>query len=177
SMNHSADARILIVDDDEDTVMLLRDALNRRGYRTAAASSSLQCLEYLRGEVADVVVTDIQMPGMSGIDLCRELSIRHPDLLVIVLTAVVGVESAVHAIRAGAYDFIMKPVKVDLLEIAVKRALQHLAVRREATRLRAPAIAVPGIVGTSPAIRATIDLTRRAAASDATVLVTGESGT
>ena len=116
-MKPEIDSTILIVDDEDDMVMLLRDALQRRGLRTAAVSSGIQCLEYLRGHVADVVVADIQMPGMSGIDLCRELSIRHPDLLVIVLTAVVGVESAVGAIRASAYDFITKPVKVDLLEI------------------------------------------------------------
>jgi len=171
------DAAILVVDDDEDTAALLREALDRRGYRAAAVSSGARCLEYLRGEIADVVVTDIQMAGMSGIDLCRELSIRHPDLRVIVLTAVVGIENAIQAIRAGAFDFIAKPVTVDLLEIAIQRALEHLAMRREVKRLRQPASPVAGIVGTSPAIRQTIELTRRAAASDATVLVTGESGT
>jgi DNA-binding NtrC family response regulator len=94
--------------------------------------SAMQCLEYLRDGVADIVVTDLQMPEMSGIDLCRELSVRHPDVLVIMLTAVVGLEHLVSATRAGAYDFIVKPVKTDLLEIALQRTLLHLAQRREA---------------------------------------------
>jgi two-component system, NtrC family, response regulator HydG len=169
---------ILIVDDDEDTVALLGEVLERRGHRAVAVSSASQCLEYLRSHVADVVITDLQMPGMSGIDLCREVSARHPDVLMIVLTGVVGLDSAIRAIRAGAYDFITKPVRTDLLEIALQRALQHLAVRHEVKRLQpGPAVAIDGIVGTSPAVRATIELIRRAAASDATVLVTGESGT
>jgi DNA-binding NtrC family response regulator len=174
----SAGATILVVDDEEDTAALLRDALTRRGYRALAVSSGIECLEYLRSGVADVVVTDVQMPGMSGIELCHELHLRHPDLLVIVLTGVVDLENAIAAIRASAYDFITKPVKFDVLDIAIKRALEHLAVRREVNRLRlGPAITVHGILGASPQIRATIELTRRAATSDATVLVTGESGT
>jgi two-component system, NtrC family, response regulator HydG len=177
-MRSHGDATILIVDDEEETAALLRDLLERRRYRAVAVSSGSECLEYLRSGIADVVITDVQMPGMSGLDLCRELHVRHPDLLAIVLTGVADLENAIGAIRSGAYDFITKPVKTDVLEIAIKRALDHLAVRREVTRLRLdPAIAVNGIIGTSPAIRAMIELTRRAATSAATVLVTGESGT
>jgi two-component system response regulator HydG len=172
------DSTILVVEDEEDTAALLREVLAYRGYRAVAVASGVQCLEYLRGAVADVVVTDILMPGMSGIDLCRELSVRHPDLLSIVLTGAADLENAVQAIRAGAYDFLAKPIRADLLDVAIHRALDHLAVRREVKRLRpVPSTAVDGILGTSPAIRATIDLVRRAAASDATVLITGESGT
>jgi two-component system response regulator HydG len=169
---------IIVVDDDDDAAHLLRDLLARRGYRVVALSSSVECLEYLRYAVADVVITDIHMPKMSGIELCSELAGRHPDLLTIVLTGVADLESAVLAIRAGAYDYITKPVKIEIVEIAIQRALEHLAVRREVRRLRIDeSIVVDGITGTSPAIRGTIELVRRAATSDATVLVTGESGT
>jgi two-component system response regulator AtoC len=168
----------LVVDDEEDTPALLCEVLERRGYQAEAFSSGARCLEYLRSGVADLVITDIQMPGMTGIELCRELGLRHPDVLAIVLTGVADIQHAIDAMRAGAYDFMTKPVRVDLLEIAIKRACEHLAVRREVKRLRHDAtIAVEGIVGSSPAIRETIELTSRAAASDATVLVTGESGT
>ena len=177
-MKSLQDATILVVDDEEDTPAVLRELLQKRGYRAEALSSASQCLDYLRSGVADLVITDIQMPGMTGIELCSELHVRHPDVLVIVLTGIADLQQAIAAIRAGAYDFIPKPVRADLLEIAIQRALEHLAVRREVKRLRLDAtIAIEGIVGTSPAIRATIELTRRAAASDATVLVTGESGT
>jgi two-component system response regulator HydG len=171
---------ILIVDDDEDTAVLLRDSLRKRGYDVEAVNSAQQCLERLRTDPADVVVTDVQMSGMSGIDLCVELRQRYPDLLPLVLTGQGGLDTAIAAIRAGAYDFITKPVKVDALAIAVQRALEHLSLQREVLRLRRDAgkdQPIDGIAGSSPAIRETIEMIRRIADSDATVLVTGESGT
>src|SRR5262249_6101627 len=129
---------------------------------------------------ADVVVTALQMCGMSGIDRCVELRQRYPDLLPLVLTGQGGLDTAIAAIRAGAYDFITKPVKVDALAIAVQRAVEHLSLQREVQRLRKDAqseLPIDGIAGGSPAIRETIEMIRRVADSDATVLVTGESGT
>jgi two-component system response regulator HydG len=145
-----------------------------------AVNSAQQCLERLRTDPADVVVTDVQMSGMSGIDLCVELRQRYPDLLPLVLTGQGGLDTAIAAIRAGAYDFITKPVKVDALAIAVQRAVEHLSLQREVMRLRRDAgkdQPIDGIAGGSPAIRETIEMIRRVADSDATVLVTGESGT
>jgi two-component system response regulator HydG len=171
---------ILIVDDDDDTAVLLRDSLRKRGYDVDAVNSAQQCLERLRTDPADVVVTDVQMSGMSGIDLCVELRQRYPDLLPLVLTGQGGLDTAIAAIRAGAYDFITKPVKVDALAIAVQRAVEHLSLQREVMRLRRDAhkdLPIDGIAGGSPAIRETIEMIRRVADSDATVLVTGESGT
>jgi two-component system response regulator HydG len=171
---------ILIVDDDDDTAVLLRDSLRKRGYDVDAVNSAQQCLERLRTDPADVVVTDVQMSGMSGIDLCVELRQRYPDLLPLVLTGQGGLDTAIAAIRAGAYDFITKPVKVDALAIAVQRAVEHLSLQREVQRLRKDAhreMPIDGIAGGSPAIRETIEMIRRVADSDATVLVTGESGT
>jgi two-component system response regulator HydG len=171
---------ILIVDDDDDTAILLRDSLRKRGFDVDAVNSAQQCLEHLRTDPADVVVTDVQMSGMSGIDLCQELRQRYPDLLTLVLTGQGGLETAIAAIRAGAYDFITKPVKVDALAIAVTRALDHLTLKREVKRLRQHVdrdMPIDGIAGSSPAIRETIEMIRRVSDSDATVLVTGESGT
>ena len=171
---------ILIVDDDDDTAVLLRDSLRKRGYDVDAVNSAQQCLEHLRTDPADVVVTDVQMSGMSGIDLCVELRQRYPDLLPLVLTGQGGLDTAIAAIRAGAYDFITKPVKVDALAISVQRALEHLQLQREVQRLRRDVnkdMPIDGIAGSSPAIRETIEMIRRVADSDATVLVTGESGT
>jgi DNA-binding NtrC family response regulator len=171
---------ILIVDDDDDTAVLLRDSLRKRGYDVDAVNSAQQCLERLKTDPADVVVTDVQMSGMSGIDLCVELRQRYPDLLPLVLTGQGGLDTAIAAIRAGAYDFITKPVKVDALAIAVQRAVEHLSLQREVMRLRRDAhkdLPIDGIAGSSPAIRETIEMIRRVADSDATVLVTGESGT
>ncbi len=173
-------ATILIVDDDEDTGSLLSDSLRKRGFDVEAVTSARACLDKLRTEQVDVVVTDVQMPEMSGIELCQQLQQRHPDLLTIVLTGQSGLETAIAAIRAGAYDFVTKPVKVDALAIAVGRAVEHLSLRREVRRLRSAAdrnIPIDGITGSSPAIRETTEMVRLVADSDATVLITGESGT
>jgi DNA-binding NtrC family response regulator len=131
-----ANTTIIVVDDDEDTAALLRELLERRGYRSVAAGSGDRCLEFLRADVADVAIIDVQMPGMSGIELCRVLAARHPDVVAIVLTAVVDLSCAVDAIRAGACDTIMKPARIERLEIAIERALAHAASRREVGRLR-----------------------------------------
>jgi len=171
---------ILIVDDDDDTRSLLCDALRGRGFDAHAVESAHACLERLRARSFDVVVTDVQMPGMSGVELCGQLHERHPDLLPIVLTGLGALDTAVAAIRAGAYDFITKPVKIDALEVAIRRALDHLSVRHEVKRLRAAIdreLPIPSIAGTSSALRQTTELIRQVADSDATVLITGESGT
>ncbi len=171
---------ILIVDDEDDTRMLLCEALRGRGFDAEAVESAAACLDRLRSRSFDVVVTDVQMPGMSGVDLCAHLHERHPDLLPIVLTGMGALDTAVAAIRAGAYDFITKPVKIDALEVAVKRALEHLSVRNEVKRLRAHVdreLPISTIAGTSSALRQTTELIRQVADSDATVLITGESGT
>ena len=162
---------ILVVDDQPDTAELLCALLRKRGFDATAVTSGQECLEHLRTHSAGVVVTDVQMPGMSGIELCATLRERYPDLLPIVITGQGDFEIA---IRAGAYDFITKPVKIDAVELAVSRALEYLTLEREVKRLRAAGDhdrAIDGIAGDSPA------MIRRVADSDASVLITGESGT
>src|SRR5438105_10421702 len=142
---------ILIVDDEPDTATLLRDSLRRRGYFVDEVHSGESCLEYLRTKPVDVVVTDIKMPGMSGIDLIAKLRTDHPELLSIIVTGVANLETAIEAIRVGAYDFIAKPVKADALAIAVGRAMDHLALKHELHALKSAADmpSFDGIVGTS----------------------------
>src|SRR5262245_32922276 len=150
------DATILVVDDEEDTATLLCDVLRRRGYNVEAVHSGAACLDYLRDGPVDVVVTDVQMPGMSGIELCEQLYVRYPDVAPIVLPGYGGVDNAISAIRAGAYDFLTKPVTGDTLQVAIDRALEHFALQREVKRLyieRPSNAGVEGIVGDSPAVR------------------------
>src|SRR3954471_1355841 len=170
---------VLVVDDDIDTAQLLRDGLRRRGLSVNSVHSARECLGRLATEPVDVVVTDIYMSDMTGLQVCEQIRQRYPDVLPIVITGQSTLDNAIGAIRAGAYDFILKPVKLDTLAIAVGRALGHLALRRELKQLRAAVGDEPpdGIAGTSPAIRETIDMVHRVADSDATVLITGESGT
>ena len=122
---------ILLVDDDEDTRMLLDESLRRRGFDVQPVASAQECLEWVRDRDVDVVVTDFQMPGMSGIELCEQLRERHPDCSRSCSPASAHLDIAIAAIRAGAYDFVTKPVKIDVLEVALDRALEHFAVQRE----------------------------------------------
>jgi two-component system response regulator HydG len=171
---------VLLVDDDVETATLMAEALARRGFHCHSVHSATACLEHVRRDAVDIVVTDIQMPSMSGLELCRELTRRHPELRVIVLTGVGDLENAIGAIQAGAYDFITKPARSDVLEIAIRRALEHLVVKREVHRLRRAIdhqTPVEGLAGSSPAILDAVELIRRAAPTDATVMITGESGT
>jgi DNA-binding NtrC family response regulator len=170
---------VLVVDDEVDTAQLLRDGLRRRGLSVNSVHSASACLDRLATDVVDVVVTDIYMTDMTGLELCSEIRQRYPDVLPIVITGQSTLENAIGAIRAGAYDFILKPIKLDTLAVAVGRALAHLLLLRELRHLRAVVEGAPidGIAGNSPAIRETIDMVRRVSDSDATVLITGESGT
>ena len=115
------DSTIVVVDDDPDARGLLQELLERRGYRAVAVSSGDECLAYLHGDAADLVITDLLMPGISGIELCRELRARHPHLRAIVLTGLADHETA--AISAGACDVLRKPITTDLLDVVIRRAL------------------------------------------------------
>jgi DNA-binding NtrC family response regulator len=171
---------VLLVDDDEDTRVLLCDGLRRRGLDVHAVGSARECIEWMREHDADVVVTDVQMPNMSGVELCELLHARHPNVLPIVLTGMGTLDTAIGAIRAGAYDFLAKPIKLDALEVSIRRAFEHIAVKQEVRRLRSSVdldTVIPGLVGSSPALREMSVMIRRVADSDSTVMISGESGT
>ena len=172
--------RVLVVDDEKSMVALLSTGLGKRGYSVIAKNSADEALAALRDDEVDVVVTDLNMPGMNGLELCRRIADNRPDVPVIVLTAFGSFETAVEAIRAGAYDFVTKPVQLEPLALSVERAVQHRALRAEVRQLRRAVEVDRGfgdLVGKSPAMLAVQDLVERVAASEASVLVTGESGT
>jgi two-component system, NtrC family, response regulator AtoC len=172
-------ARLLLVDDDRSLCEWVAEALLRRDFSTEWRTDPARALELLGAEDFDVVATDLHMQSMSGLDVCARIVQSRPDIPVVVITAFGSLETAVAAIRAGAYDFITKPFDIDVLQIALSRAVQHRALRGEVKRLReavAQADRFQAVLGESPAMRQLSDLLRRVAASDATVLVTGESG-
>jgi two-component system response regulator HydG len=171
---------ILVVDDELDTANLACDGLRKRGFSAQAVASAEECLDRLRSSAVDLVITDVHMATVSGIELCRRIAQAYPDTLSMVITGETGLETAIAAMRAGAYDYITKPFKIDVLAVAVARALDHVQLRNELKALRSTTPADHsrhGIAGTSTAIRETVDMTERVASSDATVLITGESGT
>jgi two-component system response regulator HydG len=172
--------RVLLVDDDAALCETLDIGLSKRGFTVRSRTSADEALRELDATDFDVVVTDLNMRGLGGIELCERVVGSRPDLPVVVLTAFGSLDSAVAAIRAGAYDFINKPVELDVLAIAIDRAAAHRGLREEVKRLRLESGRLPrfdALVGQSPAMQAAYDLIERVAAVDANVLVTGESGT
>jgi len=172
-------SRVLLVDDDRALVETLHLGLTRRGYETGVAASAAEALALLEAHDFDVVVTDLNMPFGSGLDLCTKIAELQREVPVIVLTAFGNYETAVGAIRAGAYDFISKPVQLDVLAISIERAAQHRALHQEVVRLRSARSSSEDdeFIGESPALAKVRNLIERVADSDASVLITGESGT
>ena len=171
---------VLVVDDDSEMCTFVEQTLRRRGFVVTWRTSALDALDVLAAEDIDVVVADLHMRGMNGIDLCERIVTNRPDVPVIVITGFGSFETAVAAIRAGAYDFITKPVDVDGLRLAVERAVQHRALREEVRRLRRAVAGSRGfeeILGASAPMRSLVELLERVADTEASILVTGESGT
>ncbi|HVV84470.1 MAG TPA: sigma-54 dependent transcriptional regulator [Kofleriaceae bacterium] len=172
--------RILIVDDDDDGVMLLRGALRRRAYDVESVPSGEAALAWLAAGEVDLVLAHVRMDGMSGVELCAAVRAAHPDLLTIVMSGDGMLDGAVAAIRAGAYDYIRKPIDLDAMVLAIERAIAHVTMGRDLRRLRTVVEAVrpvTTIVGDSPAIRQVLELLHKVADREAIVLITGESGT
>jgi two-component system response regulator HydG len=171
---------VLLVDDDRALGETLQIGLEKRGCEAAHCTSATDALHAVETRELDVVVTDLNMREMNGIELCERIAQNRPDVPVIVLTAFGSLDTAVAAIRAGAYDFISKPVEVDALALAVERAATHRRLHEEVKRLRLEVLEHPHdseLIGDSAAMQKVHDLVSRVADADATVLIAGESGT
>jgi DNA-binding NtrC family response regulator len=174
------EAKVLVVEDDEVLRQLLIDVLNDQGHEVEAAETGEDGLRTMEQDVFDVVLLDINLPGMDGMDVLRLVPARQPDTQVVMMTAFGTVDTAVEAMKQGAFDYINKPFSTDELVLTINRALEEKSLRREVAQLRQRARGVGGdiqIVGKSPAIQRVIDLIARVAPSRATVLITGETGT
>ncbi len=176
----SAKARILLVDDDETLRGLIADELGSRGYVVEAVSSAEQALARAKEDDFAALLTDVNMGGMTGIDLCKRVLEVREDLPCVVMTAFGTLDTAIAAIRAGAYDFVTKPFEFDALVLVLDRALHLRALRGEVRDLRRRVADSEGprtMVGTSPPLQKLLDLLHRVSDTDSSVLVTGESGT
>jgi len=177
-----ATVRVLVVDDEAGARKALKDLLSTQGYEVDLAGDGVAALERIADLPPDVVVTDLDMPKMGGMKLLKELHERDGDLPVIVVTSASELGSAVAAMRAGAADYITKPVDFDTLLLAVERAIEHRNVRVENENLRRQirekhGEGIQGLLGASPAMQTVYRMVKQIAPSRATVLITGESGT
>jgi two-component system NtrC family response regulator len=171
---------LLVVDDEDSLRRVTQVRLLQAGYATDTAKDGEEALALLSRKSYALVITDMRMPGMSGLDLLRRIRAEFPETAVVVVTAFGTIESAVEAIKAGAYDYLTKPIEANALLLVVERALEHLRMRQEIHALRSSLDKKYGfeqIIGKSPALLYVLDVAARAAQSDSTVLVRGETGT
>jgi DNA-binding NtrC family response regulator len=170
-------ASILIVDDEPRIRGHLATHLRSLGHTLVEAGDADAALTALARAPLDVVVSDVRMPGMDGMALLREVKCRAPETLVILMTAYATVPQAVEAMRAGAYDYLVKPFGLEDVELLLARALEVQGLRRENRRLRDANDESILLASRSPTMRRALATAERAAASELTVLLTGESGT
>lgn len=173
-------AKILIVDDDADIAMMLEDRLQASGYETVVARDGQEALDQILQESPHLVLLDLTLPQISGLDVLRRLpSVKQSDgLPVIVMTAHGSIQAAVEAMKEGAYDFLTKPLDKDHLLIVIQKALERNSLRQQVAYLRSEVDGrYASIVGNSESVKSVVDAAQKAAKSDAGVLLLGESGT
>ncbi len=174
------DAKILIIDDDTSLRRVLEFNLQEEGYRVFAAADGEAGLALFDGEQPDLVITDLKMPGISGFQVLAAVKERSPQTPVIVITAFGAVETAVEAMKLGAYDYITKPFNRDELRLTVRKALEMRGLTEENRRLKeelSERADFKSIIGISRGMEQVFAVVRKVADTEATVLITGESGT
>ncbi len=171
---------ILIIEDEEIMRVTLGDFLTSKNYTVFLAETGTEGLELYRSEKPRLVVTDVRLPDINGLDILKRLKEMDPDVMVIVITAYGTIKDAVDAIKSGAYDYITKPFSLDEFELIVKRALEVITLKEENILLReriAQCMCYPDLVAESERMRKVCDLIAKVAKTDTTVLILGESGT
>jgi DNA-binding NtrC family response regulator len=176
-----ASTRILVVDDESEAVTNWARVLERDGYACSTATDGERALALLEAERPDVILTDLQMPRVDGMAVLRRAVELDPDAVVVVITGHGTVQSAVEAMRAGAFDYLLKPLPSnDALRLVVERGVERRRLIEENRRLReslSPQVGFDKLIGQSPAMLAVFELVRKAARSEANILIQGESGT
>ena len=172
--------RVLVAEDEEILRRNLIEFLRAAGYEVVGAADGVAALELAREEDFDVVVTDIRMPRMDGIELLRKIVAERPETKVLVTTAYASVDTAIEALRFGAYDYLLKPIAFEDLEQKIKNLVSYAALRDEVHRLRrdlSQRLGFEGLLGRSEPISRVFELVSKVAPTPSVVLVTGESGT
>jgi DNA-binding NtrC family response regulator len=169
----------MLVDDDAAFRHVMGDELRRLGLEVVTAESGEDAVRRVADVAPDVVLLDLQLPGMTGLDVLRTVRDRHPSAEVIMLTGHGSIDTAIESIRAGAFDYVVKPCPLDELEVRIQRATERQALRRRATLLErglTPPDLGASFIGDSPEFRQLLHLIDRVAPTDSAVLVTGETG-
>ena len=172
--------KVLLIDDDDSLRRVTEYSLHSAGFQVFSAADGKQGLASFHADSPQVVITDIQMPGLSGYDVLQQIKSERPETIVIVITAYSSVERAVEAMKQGAYDYLTKPFSRDELVIVVEKAFNLLGLQEENQRLRDELehqVDFSHMIGISDGMQNVFDMVRRVAPTEASVLITGESGT
>ncbi|MCJ7507928.1 MAG: sigma-54 dependent transcriptional regulator [candidate division Zixibacteria bacterium] len=173
-------ARILVVDDEESMCKFMQIMLEKEGYQVTATQSSNYALEEIEKNSYDLIIADLMMPEMSGIELLSRVKSIHPDISFIVMTAFASVDTAIEALKNGAFDYVTKPFKVDEVKIAIKKSLEHKRISKENISLKKELrkeFSFANFIGDDPQIIKMKEMAKRVAESESTILIQGESGT
>ena len=173
-------SRILVVDDELSMRDFLSIMLKKEGHEVVAAENGGSALKVIQSEIFDLLITDIKMPGMDGMEVLKTAKEVSPETVVIMITAFATTGTAVEAMKLGAYDYITKPFKVDEIRLVIQKALEKRHLRKENILLRREIASRAGFsnfIGTSAAMQKVFSLIRQVADTKSTVLITGESGT
>ncbi len=179
-MPAKAKTTVLVVDDDQSHRTILLALINGWGYAATGADDGAKAVALAKEKPFDLILMDVRMAVMGGIEALKEIKAYNSAIPVLIMTAYSNVESAVEAIKAGAYDYLTKPLDFDVLRLTMERALEHVSLKAENRQLRERLVSSfdpRSIIGRSPAMRRLMEMVAMVAPSEATVLVTGESGT
>ena len=173
-------ARVMVVDDDRDMEQMLVEFINGQGQKTIGCNSGAQALRLLQERHIDIVLTDLKMKAMDGLELLRSIRARHPEVRVVIMTAFGSIETAIEAIKFGAIDYLTKPFKMELVAFTLDRVVRSIKMDEENTRLKKQLKrqhSYQDIVGKSKAMSEIFSLIGRIGPSSSSVLICGESGT
>ncbi len=179
-MNIRKPFQILVVDDDPSHLKILATIIRSWGYDVSDADDGTKAVETVKERLFDLILMDVRMSEMSGIDALKQIRDYNPSIPIIIMTAYSSVDSAVEALKAGAYDYLTKPLDFDVLKLTLERALEHAGLKAENKTLKQQLTVgydLKNIIGKSPKMKELIDMMAMIAPSEATVLITGESGT
>ncbi|MCJ7459478.1 MAG: sigma-54 dependent transcriptional regulator [candidate division Zixibacteria bacterium] len=173
-------AKIMVIDDEESMCRFMQIMLQKEGYDVTSTVSSKEALEEMKSKDYDLVIADLMMPEMNGLELLSRAKSIHPDINFIVMTAYASVDTAIEALKKGAFDYITKPFKVDEIKIAIKKSLTQKRIAEENVNLKRQLkkeYGLQSLIGNSPEMFQLKKLVERIADTDSTVLIRGESGT
>src|SRR6185312_15603922 len=173
-------SRVLVVDDEESIREFLEIMLRKEGYEVTCAEDGQKALDLIKKKSIDLVISDLQMPNMTGIELLRNVRDQYPEMLFMMITAFGTTETAVEAMKMGAYDYITKPFKIDEVRIVIGNALRSKNLDTENRHLKKELNrenALGNLVGSSDPMNRVFEMVRRVSNTPTTVLITGESGT